>query len=157
MKLLFRQRFFSWYDSYDIYGENGEVVYVVKGELAWGRCLKIFDVSGNELGMIKQKVFSWFPTFWWHLQGSKVGKLSRVYSFPNPKYRVDFKGWDIIGNILGMEYQILTKNKEEIAHISKQIFKLTDTYVIDVKNPQDALCALMSVVSIDVEKCLRKN
>ena len=36
MKLRFRQRFFSWFDSYDIYSEAGETVYTVKGELAWG-------------------------------------------------------------------------------------------------------------------------
>ena len=26
MKLLFKQRFFSWFDSYDIYDENGNTV-----------------------------------------------------------------------------------------------------------------------------------
>ena len=31
MKLLFRQRFFSWFDSYDIYDENENTVYTVKG------------------------------------------------------------------------------------------------------------------------------
>ena len=28
MKLLFRQRAFSWFDSYDIYDENENTVYV---------------------------------------------------------------------------------------------------------------------------------
>ena len=37
MKLLFRQRAFSWFDSYDIYDENENTVYVVKGQLSWGR------------------------------------------------------------------------------------------------------------------------
>ena len=32
MKLLFKQRFFSWFDSYDIYNEAGDVVYTVKGQ-----------------------------------------------------------------------------------------------------------------------------
>ena len=39
MKLLFRQRFFSWFDSYDIYDEEGNTVYVVKGQFSWGHCL----------------------------------------------------------------------------------------------------------------------
>ena len=43
MKLIFKQRFFSWFDSYDIYSESGETVYTVKGQLAWGHCLKIYD------------------------------------------------------------------------------------------------------------------
>lgn len=34
MRLLFRQRMFSWFDSYDIYDENGNTVYVVKGHVS---------------------------------------------------------------------------------------------------------------------------
>ena len=33
----------------------------------------------------------------------------------------------------------------------------TDTYTIDVANPNDALCALMVVLAIDAEKCSRDN
>ena len=29
MKLLFKQRIFSWFDSYDIYNENGETLFQV--------------------------------------------------------------------------------------------------------------------------------
>ena len=48
MKLLFKQRAFTWFDSYDIYDENENTVYVVKGQLSWGHCLKIFDASEEE-------------------------------------------------------------------------------------------------------------
>ena len=34
VKLLFKQRLFSWFDSYDIYDETEQTVYVVKGQLA---------------------------------------------------------------------------------------------------------------------------
>ena len=33
MKLLFKQRLFSWFDSYDIYDEAGNTAYVVKDAL----------------------------------------------------------------------------------------------------------------------------
>ena len=49
MRLLFKQRFFSWFDSYDIYAEDGSTVYVVKGELSWGHRLQIYDACGNPL------------------------------------------------------------------------------------------------------------
>ena len=32
MKLLFKQRLFSWFDSYDIYDEADNTVYVVKDQ-----------------------------------------------------------------------------------------------------------------------------
>ena len=52
MKLLFKQRFFSWFDSYDIYDEAGNTVYVVKGQLSWGHKLVIYDAGGCEIGMV---------------------------------------------------------------------------------------------------------
>ena len=51
VKLLFKQRLFSWFDSYDIYDEAGNTVYVVKGQLSWGHKLVIYDAYGNEVGM----------------------------------------------------------------------------------------------------------
>ena len=44
-----------------------------------------------------------------------------------------------------------------IATVSKELWNWTDTYVIDVHDPQDGLCALMLVLAIDAEKCSRNN
>ena len=44
---------------------------------------------------------------------------------------------------------------ECIATISKELFNWTDTYVIDVNDPRDAVYALMLVLAIDAEKCSR--
>ena len=60
MKLLLKQRIFSWLDSYDIYDEFEEVAYRVEGELAFGHCLNVYDKQGNKLGTIKQKVVSFY-------------------------------------------------------------------------------------------------
>ena len=51
MKLLFRQRLFSWLDSYDIYNDAGQTVYTGKGQFGWGHRLKIFDAQGREVGL----------------------------------------------------------------------------------------------------------
>lgn len=56
MKLLFKQRLFSWFDSYDIYDEYGNVIYTVKGELSWGHKLCIYDNQGLHIGTIKEEV-----------------------------------------------------------------------------------------------------
>ena len=52
MRLLFKQRFFSWLDSYDIYDESGNVVYTVEGKLSFGHCLDIVDASGQYVGCL---------------------------------------------------------------------------------------------------------
>ena len=58
MKLLFKQRLFSWFDSYDIYDESGNVVYIVKGELSWGHKLCIYDANGLHIGTIKEEILT---------------------------------------------------------------------------------------------------
>ena len=37
MRLLFKQRFFSWFDKYDIYDENEKTIFTVEGKLKIGR------------------------------------------------------------------------------------------------------------------------
>ena len=60
MKMLFRQRFFSWLDSYDVHAEDGTVLFTVKGVLSWRYTLKIFTPDGREAGMIKARMIT-FP------------------------------------------------------------------------------------------------
>ena len=55
------------------------------------------------------------------------------------------------------KYTILNSAGQSIASVSKELWNWTDTYVIDVHNPQDALYALMLVLAIDAEKCSRKD
>lgn len=157
MRLLFKQKLFSWLDSYDIYNEEGETLYTVKGQLSWGHCFKIFDASGNEVGQIKEVILSFMPRFEIYMNGEKIGSIRRELSFFKPKYDIDYNGWHIDGNFWEFEYRVVNSVGSLVASISKDVFKLGDTYVIDVCAPQDALSALMLVVAIDAEKCSRDN
>lgn len=155
MKLLFKQRLFSWFDSYDIYSETGETLYTVKGQLSWGHRLKIFDAYGNELGTVNQKVLTFLPKFEIYLGENYIGCINKELSFFKPRYNIDFNGWSVEGNFFEWDYEIFSSDGREIASVSKELFNWTDTYVIDVVNPGDALCALMLVLAIDAEKCSR--
>ena len=153
MKLLFKQRFFSWLDSYDVYNESGETVYTVKGEIALGHLLKICDAYGNELASIREKLLTWIPKFEIYLGRERVGIISKRFTFFNPMFDIDFNGWHVEGDWLGWDYTIMDASRRHIATVTKEIFNWTDTYSIDVADPKDALCALMLVTTIDAEKC----
>ena len=155
MKLIFKQRFFSWFDSYDIFDESGKTVFTVEGQLAWGHCMKIFDVNGNEIGMVQQKLFTLLPKFEIYTNNHYTGCISREFSFLKPVYNIDYNGWRVEGNFWEWEYSILNRTGTCVATVSKELFQWTDTYVINVNDPQDALSALMLVLAIDAEKCSR--
>jgi len=155
MKLLFKQRFFSWFDSYDIYDESGTVVYTVKGELAWGHCLRIYDANGLSIGMVKERIFTFLTKFEIYLGENCVGCIEKEFSLFKPRFHIDYNGWNVEGNFFEWDYTIQDGRGYEVATVSKELFNWTDTYVIDVADPEDALSALMLVLAIDAEKCSR--
>lgn len=157
MKLLFRQRFFSWFDSYDIYDENENTVYTVKGQLSWEHCLKIYDVAGREVGTVKERVFTFLPKFELYEGPQYIGCLSKEFSFLKPCYNIDFNGWEIQGSFMEWDYTIATSDGRKVAVISKELFHMTDTYILDIADPKDALHVLMFVLAIDAEKCSRNR
>lgn len=157
MKLLFKQRFFSWFDSYDIYDEASNTMFVVKGELAWGHLLRIYDANGREIGCIKEKILTWLPKFEMYIGDRYAGCISKELTFFTPKYNIDYNGWHVEGDWLEWDYSIINSAGQNVASVSKELWNWTDTYVIDVSNPQDAVYALMLVLAIDAEKCSRRD
>lgn len=155
MRLLFRQRFFSWFDSYDIYNEQGETVYTVHGQLAWGHCLHIEDASGRHVGTVKERILTLLPKFELYENEQYLGCIQRKFTFLRPAYEVECNGWQVEGSFFEWDYTVREACGGVVATISKELFHLTDTYVIDVANPKDALHALMLVLAIDAEKCSR--
>ena len=157
MKLLFKQRLFSWFDSYDIYDEQGDIIFTVKGQLAWGHCLKIFDRSGEEVGMVKERLLTFLPKFELYLQNAYIGCITKELSLFQPRFSIDCNGWQVRGSFWEWDYEIYGSDGSPVATVTKELFRWTDTYVIDVRTEKDALCALMLVLAIDAEKCSRNN
>ncbi len=157
MKLLFKQRFFSWFDSYDVYDENGRTMFVVKGQLSWGHLLKIYDADGHELGSVREKIFTWLPKFEMYVGSNYAGCIRKEFTFFRPKFNIDYKGWHVEGNWFEWDYTISDSSGVPVAYVSKEIWNWTDTYAIDVCDPLDAFYALMLVIAIDADKCSRSN
>ena len=156
MKLLFRQRFFSWFDSYDIYDENGETVYTVRGELAWGHLFKIYDRSGAHAGTVQEHVFRFLPEFSLYTGEEFVGKLTKEFTFFKPRFSLDCNGWDVTGDWLEWDYNV-SDGSRIVMHAGKEIWNWTDTYTIDIDREEDALLCLMIVLAIDAAKCSQEG
>lgn len=152
MQLLFKQRLFSWFDSYDIYDEQGRTVFSVEGKLSWGHRLHILNAHGEHIATVKQRVMSFLPRFELHEGERYVGCITKEFSFFRPRFSVDCNGWTVEGEFWEWDYQIMDAAGGTVATVSKELFHMTDTYVIDVSDSADALHALMVVLAIDAEK-----
>ena len=152
MRLLFRQRMFSWFDSYDIYDEAGNTLFVVKGQLAWGHMLQIFDAAGNHLGTVKEEVLTFLPRFALYSGNQYIGDIRKEFTLMRPRFTLNYAGGTVQGDVMSWNYQIANEQGFVVAHASKQLLNWTDTYLIDVPNPHDVLLSLMIVLAIDVAK-----
>ena len=156
MKFLIKQRVFSWSDTFDIYDEYENKKYFVQAEfLSLGHRLHVYDMNGHEVGLIKEKVLTFLPEFEVMIGGHSCGIIKKKFTFFHPQYELDYNGWHVEGNFMEWDYDILNVSRRQVAQVSKQLFNWTDTYVIDVNHPQDALSTLMLVLAIDAEKCSR--
>lgn len=154
MKLLFRQRNFSWFDSYDIYDDDGNTVFTVEGKLSWGHKLEVSDRNGNHIATLKEAVLTFMPEFEIYINSRYVGLIKKKFRWFEQSYDVDFYGWSVEGDFAGWDYTIYS-GESTVATIEKVLFKWSDTYEINIKNDKDALGALMVVLAIDAEKCSR--
>lgn len=155
MRLLFKQRLFSWFDSYDIYDERENLVFTVEGQMSWGHCLHILDARGEHIATVKRRVLTFLPHFELYEGDAYVGCITKEFSFFRPNFSVDCNGWSVEGDLWEWDYRITDRGGNTVASISKELFRMTDTYVIDVMEEADALHALMVALAIDAEKDAR--
>lgn len=157
MRLLIKQRVFSWTDSYDVYDEEGNKKYFVKAELlSLGHRLHVYDSRDNEIGMIKEKLMTLMPAFEIVIDGVRKGMIQKKLTFLKPKYEVEFNGWRVEGDFLAWNYDVYAGGNSVI-HITKELLHWGDTYVIDFADPADELMGLMLVVAIDAANCTDNN
>ena len=155
MKLIFKQRFFSWFDSYDIYDENGDVYFTVKGQLSWGHTFKIYDKNNQEIGMLKQRLFTFLPKYEIYINIRLLGEIHKEFTFFKPKFNITFNNYTVDGDFFDWDYDVY-RDGIKVSSINKEIFKLTDTYTITTSE-EEALISLMIVLAIDSIKDQRNN
>ncbi len=153
MKLLIKQRVFSWSDTYDIYDEQGNVRYFVKAEVfSLGHQIHVYDAKRNELAIIHEKLFTLLPVFEIEIGGRVVGRIQKKFTLFRPQYEVNYNGWRVEGDFLSWNYDVYS-GCNSVIHISKELLHWGDTYTIDIANSVDELHGVLLVIAIDAANC----
>lgn len=155
MKLLIKQRVFSWTDTYDVYDENGNTKYYVKSEFfSIGHKIHVYSALTNlEVGSISEKILTFLPEFNIHINGSNIGSVRKQLTLFRPKYHINYNGWNVTGDIFEWDYDVVDNFNNEIMHISKEFLHFGDTYVLDFINQENEIMGLLLVIAIDAANC----
>ncbi len=157
-QLLIKQKVFSWTDTYDVYDEYGNAKYFVKADFfSIGHRIRVYDkASGEELGLIQEKVLTILKEFEISINGYSHGKIKKQLSFFHPKYNIDYKGWRLEGDFMGWNYSVY-EGSRLVVNMTKKLFTWGDTYVLDVTDDADELPALMVAIAMDAAMCSDNN
>lgn len=157
MKLLIKQRVFAWTDTFDIYDEYGNRKYYVKTEFFnIGHHMHVYGIDGRELGVIRQRIFTFLPTFDIEMGGRVIGSIKKRFTLFFSSYDVNYNGYRVEGDFMGWDYDVYAGSRRVI-HISKELFHWGDTYVLDFDDPKDEATGLLLVLAIDAVNCSNNN
>lgn len=155
MKLLIKQRVFSWTDTYDVYDEWKVPRYFVRASLlSFGHQIHVKDAqTGREVGGVYQRLLALMPRFTLEVNGRNMGSIRKEMTLLRPRYRLDVSGWRVQGDVLGWHYDVVDRSGKSVLHITKEWLHWGDTYVLDIPNPRNELLCLLIAIAIDATNC----
>lgn len=155
MKLLIKQKVFSFGSKFNIFDENGEIKYVAVGEVfTFGRKLHVMDTDGNEVIYIEQKLLTFRPKYEINIVGNAPVEIVKEFTLFTHEYSIPDWNVKINGDFLAHEYTV-TMNGYNIAVMSKEWLTWGDTYIINIPDPGNELLALAAILVVDC--CMESN
>lgn len=158
MRYVMKQKLWAWGDDFTVKDEQGLDRFFVDGKaISFGDQLSLQDMSRNELAYIKQKVFSWGPTYEiWHRGQLFAVVKEKLWTFMNYRFTVDVNAdgpspqdLEIAGDFWAHEYTF-SRGGQPVARVSKQWFTWADTYGVDVGPGEDDVLILACTIVVDM-------
>jgi len=149
-----RQRLRSVGDDFWIENDRGERVYTVDGKALRVRQTLLFeDAAGNELCQIQERTARVRDRM--EIEGPGGERLAVVTKAMLTPLRergavavADGPDLEVQGNLLDHEYTI-GEGRDQVAEVSKQWFRVADTYGVEVAPGQNAVLLLAVTVALD--------
>ena len=149
MQLLIKQRVFSWTDTYDVYDEKEEPKYFVKAEFfALGHQIHVYDKSGREVGMVKQRLLTLLPAFDIEIDGKEFGSVQKEFTFFKPRYELFYpqlgvKLCSMAGGGVQKIYMVLLREPSRRDRSGSDLFHIRDGFEIKMNFDRNVSCFIL--------------
>ncbi|QUH26365.1 LURP-one-related/scramblase family protein [Serpentinicella alkaliphila] len=151
MKYKIRQRILSFGDNFTIKNEFEEDKYIVRGKVfAIGDKLRIYDLVGNELVYIEQKVLRFIPEYNLYSGGRHLATVKKEFTLLKPRFNItsSIGNYTINGGFFGYDFEII-KDGRAVASVNKKWISFADTYIAEIMEGEDQPFMLALVIVID--------
>ncbi len=129
---------FTLHHHIDITDENEQVVYESNTKFpSLHDKTDITDAAGNQVAHIERKFFSLHERhFITMADGMRFELSNELFHLVKDITNIEGLGWQLRGNILGLNFELYDENGEIIAVMSQKMFSLHDKYCVDIYRPE---------------------
>jgi len=151
---LIRERFLGLGDDFDITDEQGRAVLRVDGKvLSLRDRLVLRDPEGRVVAEVTRKVVALRPTYRVTIDGRPAADVRRHLFTPfRDRFTIDVPGPDdleITGDLIDHEF-VVERGGQRVATATRKLFRLRDTYAVDIGDGEDELLVLAAVLAVDL-------
>lgn len=137
MKVFIKNKLISIGGSSEVYNENQEVIYNVKGKVFSPTKKKLmYDSNGNLLYVIRNKywTFIYDSVFVYDANGNKVATIKKGKWSIKPVYKIidSVDSLEIKGKFFSRHAQIL-RNEQVVANMSKEFTIINDAFTLEAE------------------------
>jgi uncharacterized protein YxjI len=154
MRYLIQERIFSLTTDFWIEDEHGNRVFYVDGRaLSLRETFELRDATGALRALIRKKVFAVRDTMNIEDAGGVIATVRPAFFSPlRHRYEIDLADGsrlEAVGNFRDKDWQLTGGDGRIVAQISRQWFRIRDTYGVEVPPGEDDALVIAIAVCID--------
>ena len=134
----------------DITDEEGNVVYVSRSKaLSLHDKTDIFTAEGDHVAHIERKLLTVHERhFITMADGTEFGMSNELFHLVKDITNIEGLGWQLRGNVLGLNFTLYDENGDTIAVIGQKLFSIHDKYCIDIYQPEHEQTVVAILVAL---------
>jgi uncharacterized protein YxjI len=154
VRYLAREKLFSFTADFWIEDELGGRAFLVDGSGPFSReAFTLRDVDGGLRALIRRKAFAWRETL--RIEdgsGTIVASVRPAFALFKQRYEItlaDGSQLEAAGNFTGKDFEIRGLDGQAYGRMSRERWRMRDTYWVDVPDGQDAALIISIAICID--------
>ena len=150
-------KFFTLHHHIDILDDQEQIVYQANSKaISLHDKTDVTDASGNHVAHIESKVFSLHERRMITMaDGTRFDLSNEILHIIKDITNIEGLGWQMQGNILGLNFELYDQNHNIIAVIGQKVVSVHDKYCIDIYRPEyekEVIAILVALQHMIVER-----
>ncbi len=109
----------------------------------------VTDAQGNQVAHIERKFWTLHQRhFITMADGAQFQIATELFHLVKDVNNIEGLGWQLRGNIFGLNFELYDQNESVIAVISQKMFSLHDKYCIDIYRPEHEKTVIAILVTL---------